>query len=137
MLFFILGIGTAIGEVDNPDSRLLAIGVVALVAIIWLILGWLRAKMLNQMIDTPTSLVRSVALGHHELVGQVRPSHEGVLRVVVDGNQRMFMENMVAYNWTYEQHQERTVSTKEGTRTERRWVTIRSCLLYTSPSPRD
>ena len=42
--------------------------------------------MLNQMIDTPTSLVRSVALGHHELVGQVRPSHEGVLRVVVDGN---------------------------------------------------
>ena len=126
VLFFILGIGTAIGEVDNPDSRLLAIGVVSLVAIIWLILGWLRAKMLNQMIDTPTSLVRSVALGHHELVGQVRPSHEGVLRVVVDGNQRMFMENMVAYNWTYEQHQERTVRTKEGTRTERRWVTIRS-----------
>ena len=33
---------------------------------------------------------------------------------------------MVAYNWTYEQHQERTVRTKEGTRTERRWVTIRS-----------
>ena len=126
VLFFILGIGSAIGEVDNPDSRLLAIGVVSLVAIIWLILGWLRAKMLNQMIDTPTSLVRSVALGHHELVGQVRPSHEGVLRVVVDGNQRMFMENMVAYNWTYEQHQERTVRTKEGTRTERRWVTIRS-----------
>ena len=91
VLFFILGIGSAIGEVDNPDSRLLAIGVVSLVAIIWLILGWLRAKMLNQMIDTPTSLVRSVALGHHELVGQVRPSHEGVL----------------------------------------------SCLLYTSPSPRD
>ena len=126
VLFFILGIGSAIGEVDNPDSRLLAIGVVSLVAIIWLILGWLRAKMLNQMIDTPTSLVRSVALGHHELVGQVRPSHEGVLRVVVDGNERMFMENMVAYNWTYEQHQERTVTTKEGTRTERRWVTIRS-----------
>ena len=126
VLFFILGVGSVIQEVNDKDSRLLAIGGVSLVAVIWLIFGWLRAKMLNQMIDTPTSLVRSVALGHRELVGQARPSHEGVLRVVVDGNERMFMENMVAYNWTYEQHQERTVRTKEGTRTERRWVTIRS-----------
>ncbi|MEC7178143.1 MAG: hypothetical protein VXW28_02490, partial [Candidatus Thermoplasmatota archaeon] len=90
------------------------------------VMGWLKAKMLNQMIDTPTSLVRSAALGHCELVGQVRPSIEGVLRVVVDGNPRMFMENMVAFNWTYEQQQERTVKTKDGTRTERRWVMIRS-----------
>ena len=59
--------------------------------------------MLNQMLDTPTSLVRSVALGHSELVGQVRPSHEGVLRVVVDGNETMVMENMVGFRWTYEQ----------------------------------
>ena len=57
VLFFILGIGSAIGEVDNPDSRLLAIGVVSLVAIIWLILGWLRAKMLN---DRHSDLSRKV-----------------------------------------------------------------------------
>lgn len=126
VLCFILGAGVGISLVDKQDSKFMVIGFISLVAIIWLILGWLRAKMLNQMIDTPTSLVRSVAVGHHELVGQVRPSHEGVLRVVVDGNERMFMENMVAYNWTYEQHQERTVRTKEGSRTERRWVTIRS-----------
>ena len=67
-----------------------------------------------------------MALGHSELVGQVRPSHEGVLRVVVDGNETMVMENMVGFHWTYEQQQERTVTTKDGTRTERRWVTIRS-----------
>ena len=126
VLCFILGTGSVISSIDESSTRYLIIGITSLVAIIWLIMGWLRAKMLNQMIDTPTSLVRSVALGHHELVGQVRPSQEGVLRVVVDGNQRMFMENMVSYHWTYEQHQERTVSTKEGTRTERRWVTIRS-----------
>ena len=125
-LSFILGAGAGISSLDKIDEKYLAIGIMLLISIIWLVMGWLKAKMLNQMIDTPTSLVRSAALGHSELVGQVRPSIEGVLRVVVDGNPRMVMENMVAFNWTYEQHQERTVKTKEGTRTERRWVTIRS-----------
>ena len=125
-LSFILGAGAGISSLDKIDEKYIAIGIMLLISIIWLVMGWLKAKMLNQMIDTPTSLVRSAALGHSELVGQVRPSIEGVLRVVVDGNPRMVMENMVAFNWTYEQHQERTVKTKEGTRTERRWVTIRS-----------
>ena len=123
---FILGAGAGISSLDKIDEKYFAIGIMLTISIIWLVIGWLKAKMLNQMIDTPTSLVRSAALGHSELVGQVRPSIEGVLRVVVDGNPRMVMENMVAFNWTYEQHQERTVKTKEGTRTERRWVTIRS-----------
>ncbi len=123
---FILGAGAGISSLSETDDKYLPIGIMLLISIIWLIIGWLKAKMLNQMIDTPTSLVRSAALGHCELVGQVRPSAEGVLRVVVDGNSRMVMENMVAFSWTYEQQQERTVKTKEGTRTERRWVTIRS-----------
>ena len=123
---FILGAGAGISSLDKIDEKYLAIGIMLSISIIWLVMGWLKAKMLNQMIDTPTSLVRSAAIGHSELVGQVRPSIEGVLRVVVDGNPRMVMENMVAFNWTYEQQQERTVKTKEGTRTERRWVTIRS-----------
>ena len=123
---FILGAGAGISSLDKIDEKYLAIGIMLSISIIWLVMSWLKAKMLNQMIDTPTSLVRSAALGHCELVGQVRPSIEGVLRVVVDGNPRMFMENMVAFNWTYEQQQERTVKTKDGTRTERRWVTIRS-----------
>ena len=123
---FILGAGAGISSLKDTNETYISIGIMSTISIIWLVVGWLKAKMLNQMIDTPTSLVRSAALGHSELVGQVRPSIEGVLRVVVDGNQRMFMENMVAFNWTYEQEQERTVKTKEGTRTERRWVTIRS-----------
>ena len=123
---FILGAGAGISSLDKIDEKYIAIGIMLSISIIWLVMGWLKAKMLNQMIDTPTSLVRSAALGHCELVGQVRPSVEGVLRVIVDGNPRMFMENMVAFNWTYEQQQERTVKTKDGTRTERRWVTIRS-----------
>ena len=123
---FIVGAGAGISLLDKIDDKYIAIGIMLSISIIWLVMGWLKAKMLNQMIDTPTSLVRYAALGHCELVGQVRPSREGVLRVVVDGNPRMFMDNMVAFNWTYEQQQERTVKTKEGTRTERRWVTIRS-----------
>ena len=122
----ILLAGSIISSLEVTQEKYIGIGIMALISVIWLIFGWLKAKMLNQMIDTPTSLVRSAALGHSELVGQVRPSIEGVLRVVVDGNPRMVMENMVAFNWTYEQQQERTVKTKEGTRTERRWVTIRS-----------
>ena len=123
---FIIGAGVGISMLQEVNEKYIAIGIMALISVIWLIFGWLKAKMLNQMIDTPTSLVRSAALGHSELVGQVRPSIEGVLRVVVDGNSRMFMDNMVAFMWTYEQQQERTVRTKDGTRTERRWVTIRS-----------
>ena len=124
-LIFSAGAGISY-YLEETDQKYIAIGVVSSISVIWLVIGWLNAKMLNQMIDTPTSLVRSAALGHCELVGQVRPSIEGVLRVVVDGNSRMVMDNMVAFNWTYEQHQERTVQTKDGTKTERRWVTIRS-----------
>jgi len=123
---FIFSAGAGISYyIEETDHKYIAIGVMSSISVIWLITGWLKAKMLNQMIDTPTSLVRSAALGHCELVGQVRPSIEGVLRVVVDGNSRMVMDNMVAFRWTYEQEQERTVQTKDGTRTERRWVTIR------------
>ena len=85
---FILGAGAGISSLDKIDEKYIAIGIMLSISIIWLVMGWLKAKMLNQMIDTPTSLVRSAALGHCELVGQVRPSIEGVLRVVVDGNPR-------------------------------------------------
>ena len=125
-LFAVAGSWGAFSASTSGDEPVIFIAILIVICLILAVFGWLNAKMLTQMIDTPTSLVRSAPLGHHELVGQVRPSHEGVLRVVVDGNERMYMENMVAYNWTYEQKQERTVQTKEGTRKETRWVTIRS-----------
>jgi len=94
---------------------------------ILLLVNYFRAKALRQMLDTPTSLVRSVAVGHPELVGQVRPGAAGGLTVHVDGSDRMVMHNMVGFYWTYEQEQEREVTDNEGnTRTERSWVTIRS-----------
>ena len=89
--------------------------------------GYFRARMIRQMLDTPTSLVRSMAVGNPELVGQVRPAPEGCLTVVVDGNQNMVMHNMVSYYWAYEQYQCRTTRDSEGnSKEECHWVTIRS-----------
>ena len=51
------------------------------------LLAYAQAKRLRQMLDTPTSLVRSAPVGHPELVGQVRPGAEGSMTVYVDGNE--------------------------------------------------
>ena len=97
------------------------------VTLILTLAGYFRAKIIRQMIDTPTSLVRSMAVGNPELVGQVRPIPEGCLTVVVDGNQNMVMPNMVGYYWAYEQYQCRTTTDSEGNRKEEcHWVTVRS-----------
>ena len=100
--------------------------IVAVIGLIWLIIGYFRSKIIAQMLDTPTSLVRSMAVGNPELVGQVRPATEGSLSVVVDGQAAMTVHHMVGYKWTYEQYQCRTVKTDEGTKEECRWVTVRS-----------
>ena len=114
------------GATEEGNTALyISIGVI-IVGLILVLIGYFKSKMINQMIDTPTSLIRSAAVGVNELVGQVRPSPEGVLTVVVDGNTNMVMTNMAAFMWTYEQYQCRTVTTKDGTREECNWVTVRS-----------
>ena len=101
--------------------------IVAAVGLVMTLVGYFRSKALAQMLDTPTSLVRSVAVGHPELVGQVRPGLNGGMTVKVDGSDRMVMHNMVGFYWTYEQYQCRTVRDSEGnTKEECSWVTIRS-----------
>lgn len=101
--------------------------IIAGLGFVLLLVNYFRAKALRQMLDTPTSLVRSAAVGHPELVGQVRPGLEGGMTVHVDGNKRMVMDHMVGFYWTYEQEQEREVTDREGnTKTERSWVTVRS-----------
>ena len=98
--------------------------VIAGLGLILVLVNYFRAKALRQMLDTPTSLVRSAPVGHPELVGQVRPGREGGMTVHVDGNERMVMHHMVGFYWTYEQEQEREVTDSEGnTTTERNWVT--------------
>ena len=128
-LLTIVGVAMVLSSESSDASGNGTIMVIILIVISLVLagFGWFKSRMLNQMIDMPTSLVRSVPVGFNELVGQVRPAQEGVLRVVVDGNQEMSMENMVAYKWEYEQQQKRTVTDSEGnSRTETRWVTIRT-----------
>mgnify|MGYP006091773017 CR=1 FL=1 len=127
ILFFAASLMTA----KDSDTGMTPALVIAGIGLIASLVGYFKAKMLRQMIDTPTSLVRSVAVGNPELVGQVRPIDEGCLTVVVDGNQNMTVGNMVGYSWTYEQYQCRTVTStdsegKTTSREECNWVTIRS-----------
>lgn len=112
---------------DDPEGvGIVPAAAIAGVGLILTLVGWFRAKMLGQMLDTPTSLVRSAPVGHPELVGQVRPGHQGAMRVVVDGNEKMAMDHMVGYHWEYEQKQCRTVKDSEGnSKEECTWVTVR------------
>ena len=124
VVFALAGVAGVMAS-DDTDSIIPAVVVIAIGFIVSLI-SYFRSKMLSQMLDTPTSLVRSAPVGYPELVGQVRPVADGCLTVVVDGNQNMVMNNMVGYHWSYEQYQCRTVKTDNGTREECNWVTIRS-----------
>lgn len=125
----VAGTVVAGGAIMNDDPEGVGIYPAAAIAGVGLILtlvGWFRAKMLSQMLDTPTSLVRSAPVGHPELVGQVRPGRQGALRVVVDGSEKMVMDHMVGYHWEYEQYQCRTVKDSEGnSKEECNWVTVR------------
>ena len=111
---------------DDYEGGIIVPSVIAVIGLILTLVGYFRSKMLTQMLDTPTSLIRSAPVGNPELVGQVRPIRDGCLTVVVDGNQDMTVGNMVGYHWTYEQYQCRTVKTDNGTREECSWVTVRS-----------
>ena len=124
VVFALAGVAGVMAS-DDTDSIIPAVVVIVIGFIVSLI-SYFRSKMLSQMLDTPTSLVRSAPVGYPELVGQVRPVADGCLTVVVDGNQNMVMNNMVGYHWSYEQYQCRTVKTDNGTREECNWVTIRS-----------
>ncbi len=125
VLFTLIAAGSLMSIDETGDSIFLPI-IIIVIALILSLVGYFRSKMLSQMLDTPTSLVRSAPVGNPELVGQVRPIADGCLTVVVDGNQNMVMHNMVGYRWEYEQYQCRTVKTDNGTREECNWVTIRS-----------
>ena len=125
VLFALIAIGSMMSS-DEYEGSMILPGVVIAIGLVMAIVGYFRSKMLSQMMDTPTSLVRSAPVGNPELVGQVRPIADGCLTVVVDGNQNMTMTNMVGYRWEYEQYQCRTVKTDNGTREECSWVTIRS-----------
>ena len=119
-------ISTAMSD-QNYEGGAMPAYIIIGVGLIAALIGNARAKMLRQMLDVPTSLVRSAPVGYPELVGQVRPTKAGAMTVVVDGNNNMVMHQMVGYRWEYEQYQCRTVRDKDGnSREECNWVTIRS-----------
>ena len=116
--------------VKEADNKIIGPAILTTIGLIALLYGYFRAKIVRQMIDTPTSLVRSMAVGNPELVGQVRPAPEGVLTVPVDGQQSMTVYNLVGYHWTYEQYQCRKVTSTDSegnttTKEECSWRTIR------------
>jgi hypothetical protein len=105
--------------------------VMSIIGVIWLIIGFFQHKKQQQMIDTPTSLVRSVSVGSAELVGQVRPAPEQWINVIVDGNQRRMIPGCVDFRWEYEVYVCRQVTSTDSdgnttTREECNWRNVRS-----------
>ena len=122
-----LVVGAVITMDETAEVGVTPALVIAGLGLILTLVNFFRAKALRQMLDTPTSLVRSAPVGHPELVGQVRPWAAGTMTVHVDSNQSMSMPNMLGYRWTYEQEQCRTVTDSEGnSKEECSWVLIRS-----------
>ena len=105
--------------------------IMSIIGAIWLIIGFFQHKKQQQMIDTPTSLVRSVSVGSAELVGQVRPAPEQWINVIVDGNQRRMIPGCVDFRWEYEVYVCRQVTSTDSdgnttTREECNWRNVRS-----------
>ena len=117
--------------VDGQGSLEFTPLVMSIVGVVWLIIGYRQHKKQQQMIDTPTSLVRSVAVGSAELVGQVRPAPEQWINVVVDGNQQRMIPGCVDFKWLYEVYVCRQVTSTDSegdttTTEECNWQNVRS-----------
>jgi hypothetical protein len=120
------------GEILEADASMKYTPLVmSIIGVIWLIIGFFQHKKQQQMIDTPTSLVRSVSVGSAELVGQVRPAPEQWINVVVDGNPRRMIPGCVDFRWEYEVYVCRQVTSTDSdgnttTREECNWRNVRS-----------
>ena len=64
-LFTVIAVGIGLTEVVDSGSRLFIIGILGVVGLILLIIGWFKSKMLTQMLDLQTSVIRSVPLGYN------------------------------------------------------------------------
>ena len=145
MVLFILFLSISLGMVVLDEKAMVDSGemlaedaamkyapmIMSIIGLIWLLLGFFQHKRQQQMIDTPTSLVRSVPVGSAELVGQVRPAPEQWINVVVDGNPNRMIPGCVDYRWEYEVYVCRTVTSTDSdgnttTREECNWQSVRS-----------
>ena len=78
--------------------------VVVIFTVVWLILAFRKWRLSHSILDTPTSNVRSVAVGPAELVGQIRPSPSGTLRVEVGDDPDKTVEGVVLFKWKEEEY---------------------------------
>ena len=100
----------------------LKIGIV-LFSMVWSYLAYKKWKLMHNIIDTPSSRVRSVAAGPAELVGQVRPGPQGTMSVDVGGSSSRRVEGVVNYRWKEEEY----VCTKDSDGKEScSWTTRRT-----------
>ena len=111
-------------DIDKSSSTIM-VAVGAVLMLILGLVGFFKNRMNKQMLDTPTSLIRSVAIGYPELVGQVRPVGAGSVNVDVGHAPHRRVERVVAYKWTHEVYRCRTVKDKDGnSREECHWDTV-------------
>ena len=73
--------------------------VLILFAVTWFFISVRKWKLLHNMIDTPTSTVRGVAVGSAELVGQVRP-YSSTHSITIGGKT---FDGIVGYRWKEEE----------------------------------
>tara|TARA_B100000925_G_C21996776_1_gene469297 strand:+ start:372 stop:2084 length:1713 start_codon:yes stop_codon:yes gene_type:complete len=98
------------------------IGIV-LFSILWSIFAFRKWKLMHNIIDTPSSRVRSVAVGPAELVGQVRPGPKGTMSVDVGGSSSRRVQGVVHFRWKEE---ERVCSKDKDGNESCNWVTRRT-----------
>lgn len=108
-LFIFIGlIADVLGRQGGSGHRLFGMivhGVFLVASASWLAWSFGQWRRVQLIQDTPTSLVRSVAAGPVELVGQVRPAAEGSMTVDVGHNSSRRTEGLVRYRWTYERYE--------------------------------
>ena len=78
---------------------------------------------MHNIIDTPSSRVRSVAVGPAELVGQVRPGPKGTMSVDVGSSSSRRVQGVVHFRWKEE---ERVCSKDKDGNESCKWVTRRT-----------
>ena len=92
--------------------------IIFIISMIWLIISYTKTKKIRAALDTPTSLVRSVAAGMAEIVGQVRPAREGTGQVLVGGEfgAGKLFDGVVAFTWEREIWETRKTGDKSTTK---------------------
>lgn len=78
--------------------------VIIIFTLTWTYFAWKKWKLMHNILDTPSSRVRSVAAGAAELVGQVRPAPSGTLDIHVGGYPEFQVQGVVAYRWKEEEY---------------------------------